>query len=181
MTDATVASLPEIRKSWKWLVTLGVLLILGGLFCLGRPLYAGLAFSIVFGWALLIGGTMHFLSALAAGQAGHVFLRVLMALFYGVAGMWMIAQPGMGLALLTLILGLALLAEGIVTLVYAFSLPPFLGKGAMIFSSVLGILAGILIWAHWPQSSALVIGLIVGLRLLFAQLNLSSHHDIASM
>ncbi len=169
MTE-TATILPEIRKSGSWLVTLGALLLLGGLVCLGRPLYAGLAVAIVLGWALLAGGIMYLVSVFTAGRAGHPVLRLVMAALYAVAGIWLIAEPGMGLALLTLILGIAILLEGIVTLVYAFSLPPFLGKGAMVLSSILGIVAGILIWAHWPESSALVIGWIVGLRLLFAGL-----------
>ncbi len=167
MTDTTESVL-ESSKSWKWVFALGVLLFLGGLLCVGNPLFAGMAVSIIFGWVLLLNGGMYFINSFAASNTGQTFLRLIMGIIYAVAGIWLIAQPGLGLAMLTLILGIALLAEGIVTSIYAFSLPAFVGKGMIILSSILGVIAGIIILVHWPSSSIVVIGLILGLRLLFA-------------
>ncbi len=162
------ATATGIRRSSSWMLALGVLLILCGLVCLSRPLFAGVTLAIFIGWLMLISGVMHLLNAFAASGVGQLLLRVLMSMVYGLAGAWLISSPGEGLAMLTLILGIALIADGVVTLFYSFSLPPFIGKGMLILSAIFGILAGIIIWTKWPQSSALVIGMILGIRLLFA-------------
>ena len=167
MTRAQNA-LAEARRSWPWMVVVGVALILGGFAALGRPLYAAVAVTIFVGWLMIFAGASHFLGALAGRGFGQMLLRLILAIVYVCAGAWLLTAPTKGLALLTLVLGISLIVDGLATFVYAFALPFFVGKGLLFISAMFSILFGIVIWVKWPLSSALVIGILLGIRLLFA-------------
>lgn len=161
-------ALAEARRSWPWIVIVGAALILGGIAALGRPLAAGVAATIFIGWLMVFAGASHFLGALAGRGFGQMLLRLVLALIYAAAGVWLLTSPGKGLALLTLVLGITLIVDGMATFVYAFALPYFVGKGILFLSAMFSILVGIVIWVKWPLSSTLVIGILLGIRLLFA-------------
>ena len=38
----------------------------------------------------------------------------------------------------------------------------------MLFGGIVSILLGIMIWRGWPESSVLVVGILVGIKLIFA-------------
>ena len=161
-------ALAEARRSWPWMVVVGIALILAGLASMGRPLAAGVAVTIFVGWLMIFAGASHFLGALAGRGFGQMLLRLILAIVYVCAGTWLLTAPTKGLALLTLVLGISLIVDGLATFVYAFALPYFVGKGLLFISAMFSILFGIVIWVKWPLSSALVIGILLGIRLLFA-------------
>ena len=167
MANAKLA-LAEARKSWPWMVVLGVALILGGIAALGRPLAAGVAVTLFVGWLMVFAGASHLLGAFACRGFGQMLLRLVLALIYLGAGIWLLTAPAKGLALLTLVLGIALIVVGVTTFIYAFALPYFVGKGLLFLSGIFSILFGIVIWVKWPLSSALVIGILLGIRLMVA-------------
>jgi uncharacterized membrane protein HdeD (DUF308 family) len=163
-----VTALAEARRSWPWMVVVGIALILAGIAAVGRPLAAGVAVTIFVGWLMVFAGASHFLCALAGRGFGQMLLRLMLAVIYTTAGVWLLTSPGKGLALLTLVLGIALIVDGMATFIYAFALPYFVGKGFLFLSGMFSILVGIIIWVRWPMSSELVVGVLLGIRLLFA-------------
>ncbi len=56
----------EVRKASGWYIAFGVLLLLGGIAAVARPLHAGLAVAFVVGWVLVINGIMAGAHALLA-------------------------------------------------------------------------------------------------------------------
>ena len=124
--------------------------------------------TIFVGWLMIFAGASHFLGALAGRGFGQMILRLILAIVYVFAGTWLLTAPTKGLALLTLVLGIALIVDGVTTFIYAFALPYFVGKGLLFLSGIFSILFGIVIWVKWPLSSALVIGILLGIRLMFA-------------
>ena len=80
----------------------------------------------------------------------------------------MVVQPGMALASLTLVLAIYFLVDGLVMLFAAFSVKPARGWGWLLFNGIITLLLGLLIFGQWPLSGAWAIGILVGVRLLFA-------------
>jgi uncharacterized membrane protein HdeD (DUF308 family) len=67
-----------------------------------------------------------------------------------------------------LILASFLLVYGIFALVLAFRMKPHNGWGWVLFDGIITLLLGILIWAHWPWTSAWVVGTLFGISIFIS-------------
>jgi uncharacterized membrane protein HdeD (DUF308 family) len=117
---------------------------------------------------LVAAGIVRMLWAFKAESFGKGILAFLLGgLTLGV-GIVVLARPLVMLASLTLILGVYFLLDGIIDIVGAFSIKPAKGWGWMVFGGAMSILLSGLIWSQWPLSGAWAIGILVGVRLVFA-------------
>jgi uncharacterized membrane protein HdeD (DUF308 family) len=78
----------------------------------------------------------------------------------------MVERPLRAAEALTLMLAVAFLVGGVVRLVYAL-MENFSGRGWVIVSGLINVLLGVLIWRQWPESSYWVIGMFIGIDLIF--------------
>ena len=69
---------------------------------------------------------------------------------------------------MTLILGVALVASGIMRITLALSMKERTPRIWVILSSVITLLLGLVILAHWPVSSLYILGLFLGIDLILA-------------
>jgi uncharacterized membrane protein HdeD (DUF308 family) len=70
--------------------------------------------------------------------------------------------------LLTLLLGVSLVASGIMRIVLAFSMKEGMPRIWVVVSGVITLLLGLIILAHWPVASLYILGLFLGIDLIFA-------------
>jgi len=109
--------------------------------------------------------------------AGWFVLQVILGIFYvGAAGV-LLKRPFEGLVTLTLIAGILIFIDGVIQVIGAFDMKPLYGWTWGLFSGILAIILGILIWSNWPQSSEWVLGLLIGVNLItngFAVFKISS-------
>ena len=157
----------EIKRASGWYIALGIVLIVGGTFAVLRPLAAGYTLTIVVGWLLIFGGGMFLINSFMARSGGGFFWRLLLSALYVVAGIVMIMNPFEGLGALTIILAIVIGAGGVFRLFLASALKGVPGVGLLIFSGLVAIALSILIFAKWPESSAVVLGVIVGVDFIF--------------
>ena len=155
----------EIKRASGWYIALGVVLVIGGLFAVLRPLAAGFVVTAVVGWLLIISGFMYLLNSFLARGAGGFFWRLLLSLLYVVAGILLLMNPFEGLGALTIILALVIGAGGVFHLLLASALKGIPGNGLLIFAGLISIILAILILAKWPASSQVALGVIVGVHL----------------
>jgi heme/copper-type cytochrome/quinol oxidase subunit 1 len=102
------------------------------------------------------------------GKFGGVLWQVLLAIVYGIAGIYMLMNPLLGVLSVTLLLAVFLLAEGILEIALYFRIRRVRHGGWILFDGIVTLILGILIWAHWPSSSVWVIGTLVGISLMFS-------------
>jgi uncharacterized membrane protein HdeD (DUF308 family) len=69
---------------------------------------------------------------------------------------------------LTIALAIYLFLEAILEFVLGFTLRPLPGSGWLFFDGVITFILSVMIWRTWPSSSAWVIGLLVGISMLFS-------------
>lgn len=155
------------RASW-WYIALAAVLIVGGVYAVLRPLAAGYVLTLVVGWLLIIGGGMFLLNSFMARGAGGFLWRLLLSIIYVVAGIVMLMNPFEGLAAITIVLALVIGGGGIMRLLLAHAMKGVPGVGLLIFSGLVGIALAILILAKWPESSAVALGVIVGIDFVFS-------------
>ena len=87
---------------------------------------------------------------------------------YGIAGIYMLMNPLLGVVSLTLVLAAFLLFEGTLEIALYFRIRRVRHAGWVLFDGIVTLILGILIWAQWPSSSVWVIGTLVGISLIFS-------------
>jgi uncharacterized membrane protein HdeD (DUF308 family) len=149
------------------MMALGAVTMVFGLIAIGSPLLTGAVVSVIIGMVLLIAGIFELIAAFAAdGWPAGILAFLGGALSILVAGL-LIARPVVGSAVLTVILGIYFLIDGITRTASSFRMRPAAGWGLMLISGLLSILLAILIWDHWPLSGIWAVGVLVGIRILF--------------
>ena len=157
-----------LKKASNRGVIWGVLTIFLGVLAIGSPLVSGLAVAITVGAVLLVAGISMTLFAFQAPSFGRGILRLLFGALTILVGISALSQPGIALANLTLLLGIYFIADGVMALIVAFNVKPLPGWGWMTFNGAVTIALGWMILKGWPVSGVWAIGILVGVRLLFA-------------
>ena len=73
----------------------------------------------------------------------------------------------MGATVLTLLIACFLVVGGVLRIVLAFQIRQHGSWIWLLLSGVIEVFLGLLIWTGWPGTSAWVIGLFIGIRMLF--------------
>ena len=152
------------RSSMIW----GVLMLICGLLAISLPLASSIGLVILAGWLILFGGIAHLIFAFHVRGAGGVLWQLLLAIAYGVAGIYILVHPLLGLVSLTLVLTIFLFFEAGLEFVLFFSVRGRARAGWILVDAIVTLLLAILIWAHWPSSSAWVLGTFLGISLIFS-------------
>jgi uncharacterized membrane protein HdeD (DUF308 family) len=142
-------------------------LVLVGVLALAYPAIATVETAIVFGVLLLIGGSLQMGVAVWARGWGGFVLNVLVGLLYLFLGLVLLDRPVVAAKELTLLLSVFMVAAGLVRAVLSLSLR-FSGWGWSVLNGAVTLLLGVLIWRHWPDDGLWVIGMLVGIELLFS-------------
>lgn len=169
---------PQVReglsRSWKTLMTVGVIAIVLGCVAILVPAVAAVGTAIFIGWLLLIVGAVLVAAAFSAHSIGTLMLRMVWAILTVIVGLWLIVEPHNGTLTLTFVLGVYFLFMGLSRVAIAFLGRGQPNAGLVGLSGVAGLLIGILILAKFPSSADWAIGLLVGIDLIFAGWMLTS-------
>jgi uncharacterized membrane protein HdeD (DUF308 family) len=128
--------------------------------------FATLVTVVFIGWLLLIGGILSAVHAFWRKQWRGFFLDLATGILYVVAGLMIIGNPGAAALTLTLLIAMLLLVGGIFRIVVALS-GHFEHRGWVLLNGIITAALGILIWRQWPLSGLWVIGLFVGIEMIF--------------
>ncbi len=159
--------LKEAKKNAGWIIALGVVQIIVGMLALGSPLVAGIAVAVVAGVFLSAAGIIRIFAAFKAGSWGAGILGLLVGIVAVLGGLLIMVNPLFGLASLTLLLAIYFLVEGITVIMLGFKLKPAKGWGWTLFSGMVTLLLGGLIWSQWPISGVWAVGTLLGIHLIF--------------
>ena len=158
----------DVQKATSWSIFLSVLMIIAGILAIAAPLYAGVAVAALVGWLLLFSGVLHLVYAFRGGKVSAVLWEILLAVVYGLVGFYILANPGVGLASLTLVIALFLFIEAILEFSLSYQFRGESGTGWFLFDGIVTLILALMIWASWPSSSAWAIGTLVGVSMLFS-------------
>lgn len=163
-----------VRKNAKTAKWVGVLLIIAGIVSLIAPLAAGISVALIVGALLAFSGISQLILAFRAGSFGEGLLVFLFGLLGAVVGFYMLAQPGVALASLTLVLAAYFVATGIFEVIGAFGARPMQGWGWLLFGGIVSVVLGIMIWRQFPVSGVWAVGVLVGVHLLMNGMTLTA-------
>jgi uncharacterized membrane protein HdeD (DUF308 family) len=155
-----------LRRNWGWLVALGVVLVVVGILAISFPVISTLTTVTVFGVLLLFGAGAEVASAIWTQRWGGIFLHLLLGLLYFFVGVVLLERPLIGAETYTLLLAVFFVAGGLVRIIFALG-HRFSGWGWTLFSGIITLILGVLIWRNLPEAGLWVIGTFIGIDLLF--------------
>ena len=157
-----------LAKSWKLLLTAGIISAVLGAIAIIIPPLASVTITLLVGIVLLIGAVAYVAEAISRGTTSHRIWSFVVAVLYVIAGVWLIVNPVSGTITLTWVLAIFFLVIGIFRILAGIAAR---GKvpnaGWTIVNGVLAVLIALLVIGNLPSSAAWAIGLLVGIQLLF--------------
>src|SRR6266516_4091777 len=112
MNPETPVGLP--RKATGWSMIWGILMLVCGIRAISLPLASSIGIVIVLAWLILFAGVSNLIFAFHSHSVGGFMWTLLLAVFYGVAGVYLLANPRLGVVAVTLVLAVFLFVEGVV-------------------------------------------------------------------
>ena len=148
---------------------MGVLTIACGILAIAMPWVAGQSVLWLVGVLVMVGGLTPMVFAFQAGGLGEGMLVFLIGVLTLLAGAAVIAHPLLSSAILSVLLAVYFLADGLAEIFAGSALPEGrAGKGWLIFDGIVTLVLGVMIFTGFPLSGLLAIGVLLGVKLLFA-------------
>jgi uncharacterized membrane protein HdeD (DUF308 family) len=147
-------------------MALGILQIVAGSFAVSFAFSATIASVVLLGVMLLVAGGAQFGAAILSRDWGGFFLFFAVGVIYVVTGFLTLQSPLIAAEGLTLMLAAACFVGGTFRIVFAlFEQVP--SRGLILLNGIVTLALGVLIWRQWPASGLWVLGLLVGIDLIF--------------
>jgi uncharacterized membrane protein HdeD (DUF308 family) len=156
----------EVAQQWGWFLVLGVALLLLGIAAVIRSFAATVATMLFFGVLLLMACGIEIAQAVLVGQWAGFFYHLLAAILFGVIGLMLVIRPVLSAEALTVVMAAFFLISGFFQLIASIAVAPP-GWGWEALNGIVALGLGGLIIAQWPASGLWVIGLFIGIDLIF--------------
>jgi uncharacterized membrane protein HdeD (DUF308 family) len=157
----------HLRSYWFWFLALGILLVICGTIAVAVPPIATAAAIDVLAILFLIAGVAEIVSSFWVGKWSGLLVHLLVGILYIAAGFVITEKPFATLSFLTLFIAVWFIVTGAFRALAAMMIR-FPQWGWALLNGVVTLLLGIYIERHYPMSKLWVIGLLVGVELLFA-------------
>lgn len=159
-----------LKEYSKHFMATGIVMLIFGLLLIIFPFIGTIAIELMFGAVLLVLGVVGIvIGALSMKWKGAVFI-IFNGIFATIFGLLLLFYPIGGIIALTLFIGALMLVQGIFEMVKSAYVKDKFWKRAILFDGIFSFILGILVMIGWPYDSAYVIGLLLGISLLFSGL-----------
>jgi uncharacterized membrane protein HdeD (DUF308 family) len=156
----------QVRKHSTWFLVIGIALVIIGMIAIGSAVAMTIVSVMFLGWLLILGGLFEVIHGFRHRPWSGFFINLLGGVLYAVAGVVMVANPALAAVTLTLVIAMMLIVAGVFRLFIAFS-TPLHHRGWLMLNGAISILLGAMIWSSWPLSGLWVIGLFIGIDMIF--------------
>jgi uncharacterized membrane protein HdeD (DUF308 family) len=159
----------SMHDHWGVFLAEGIILSLLGIAAIVVPLVAGIFATVFLGWLFLVAGIVGLIATLRARQAPGFGWALLSAVVAIIAGGILLWHPLAGLITLTVVLTAYFLIDGIVIIVLAIAHRRELsGKWEwMLINGIVDVILAAIVVLGLPGTLFWVLGLLVGIDLLF--------------
>jgi len=156
----------RLRDRWVWFVALGVLVAAMGVAALVLVVSATIASVYIVALFMVVAGGGEIVFAFNSRSWARFFLWVVAGIAYIVVAAFALAQPLMAAALFTLLLGIAMFVTGLIRIYVGTQLNKDV-RAVVILAGIVTSLVGLIVLIGWPANSFVVLGVLLGLDLLF--------------
>ena len=159
---------------WVLWLLIGAITLLGGIFALLNPFAATLAATTLAAWVFIFAGVLQIIGVFQTDGWGARLWGLILALAFLWLGITILGNPLKGMISLTLVAGLMFVATGIAKLIFAFRIR---GSGYFVWallSGAVSLILGIMVFTNFPQSAAVLLGVLLAVELIATGLTLVS-------
>ena len=158
-----------LEAHWKFFLVEGIGLVVLGVAALILPALASIGVALLLGWLLFLAGVLGSVTTFVGRHAPGLLWSLLSSLTAMVSGIVLFLWPAVGALSLTLILTAFLIADGAVTIMFALAHRRALHKRWywLLVSGVLDLVFAAIIFVALPTSAFVVVGIIIGIDLVF--------------
>lgn len=156
-----------VGRHWGWLLTLGILSALFGICLLFWPSATIVVIAAFVGAYLLVSGIFWIVAAFASSLAstGYRWLLGISGVFSVLLGLMAFRSIAQSVEILVLLIGFAWMFQGFARLIEGIADKGIPGRGWMIFSGIVGILAGFVVLLY-PSPSLRALTIVGGIWLI---------------
>jgi uncharacterized membrane protein HdeD (DUF308 family) len=122
LTPRPDTELTPLRDKWGWILALGIVYVIVGFIALGSVVMATVVSVFFVGIMMVIAGVAEVINAFQIKTWGKFLLWLALGALYIVGGFATFGNPLLAATLLTLLLGAAVVASGIMRIVLPFSM-----------------------------------------------------------
>ena len=158
-----------LHEHWGLFLVEGIILVILGLAAILIPPVATLAVEILVGWLFLISGIVGLITTLRMREAPGFWWSVVSAVLGIAAGIVLLLWPLSGVLSVTLVLIVFFVIEGVASIMFALDHKRELSGrwGWMLASGIIDLILAAIIAAGLPETATWVIGLLVGINMVF--------------
>ncbi len=159
----------HLRSNWFWLLLLGILLAVCGTVALVVPavtVETSLFAMIVLGVALMAAGIGTIVTSFWAGKWSGVLIQLLVGILYLVSGFVISDTPLRSAVMMAAFVAAMFIVMGIFRIVAALVIR-FPHWGWAMLNGAVTLLCGVVIYRHFRESAIWVVGVLVGVEMLF--------------
>jgi uncharacterized membrane protein HdeD (DUF308 family) len=153
-----------VKRHSLWYLIQGGLMILAGILALVYPVVSSFAAVFLLGCVLIVSGIVQGISLIDARDVPHFWLvSVVLSVIVGVL---LIRHRAAGLLVLTLLLLVYFMVEGISKVIFSLTIRPFPNWGWLLASGIVTILIAFYLWASLPVTAVWLLGVLLGIQLI---------------
>jgi len=156
-----------VRANRGWFLALGIVLMLCGAAAVMLPVLSTLAATLIIAVALVVSGIAQIIHAFQTRAWRGFFSHLLVGLIELAGGVVIWLNPFAGAFVITAVIGVVFLLQGIAQISLALQLRPHDGWGWVMASGIITVLASIWLFLRTPVIGFFAPGLIVGIALMF--------------
>lgn len=162
-----------VKKSTNWVIALSIALIILGTTAIVLPGIASAFFTMTIGWITLISGGVMIIQSFQSKPVRGFWLNLLVGISYAIAGCYILFNVRAALLVLTFTFGILFIAEGIYTIIMAFTNRSGHRMSWLVaLNGIITLILGIMVMNRFPVSAIWLIGLYVGISLLMSGISL---------
>ena len=158
--------LERLRSHWKAIVSFGIVSTIFGVLALFLSTFATLASVLMIGVLMTLAGVAQLAIGFRMRSWGRFLAYEAAGLVYLLSGLFAVFSPVEASVVLTLLLGAGLIATGAIRVVLAFQVHGK-ARSSLMVAGLITALLGLLIVLGWPGNSLSILGILLGIDLIF--------------
>lgn len=170
MDNPTTPAKAAAAKGGKKMTCLGVILMILGILALLAPGFSGASIALVLGVIACIAGVVRMIWAFKSGTLGGGILVFAIGGLTLLCGLALVTDPVVASGMLTVLVAIYFIVDGLSELAGGFRMRPDDGWGWLIFSGILSVILGFMVFAQFPLSGFWAIGTLLGIKFFLAGL-----------
>jgi uncharacterized membrane protein HdeD (DUF308 family) len=143
-----------------------ILMVVGGAVAILFPVFASAAFVRFLGWILIASGIIQALSLISARNHPSFWLALISSVLAVVVGFLMLDNTLATMVVISILLIVFFMVEGIAKIVFALTIRPLQGWFWVLASGILAIVLAVILWNSMPVTAGWLIGLLLGVNLI---------------